>query len=211
MDCDPHDRSRKWRRMRPIVPLRYALRNPRGAPRWLSAEQPARRRSHIMMASSRRRVRAGPVSCKAASTCPSRCAMRSAKSHSRSAAVFTASCWRESDWPSTNGGKKSNRDPFRRRLPEEEGGLRYSQTRIAPQAHAILRYRALLGAMAVVAIIGLPDFGWARGGYTPKPPRPFTQEELILIGRCRVLTRSVGRESALFMRQCSTVRPYINH
>jgi hypothetical protein len=66
-------------------------------------------------------------------------------------------------------------------------------------------------AVIFVAIVGLPSMSWARGGYAPKQPRPFTREELILIDRCRTIARSSGMESQLFVRQCSTMMPYLIH
>ena len=53
--------------------------------------------------------------------------------------------------------------------------------------------------------------GRKEGVLSPKPPRPFTREELILIEKCRFLARSRGMHSPVFARECATMRPYLNH
>jgi hypothetical protein len=69
-----------------------------------------------------------------------------------------------------------------------------------------------LGVGIVLATIVEPSFVWAKGGgMSPKPPTPFTREELILIDKCRFLARSRGTDSPVFARECATVRPYLNH
>jgi hypothetical protein len=66
-----------------------------------------------------------------------------------------------------------------------------------------------LPALIAVAMIGSPGLASARGGYSVKPPRPFTKEELLLIEKCHALAQSQGRKSPAFAQQCSSVRPYI--
>jgi hypothetical protein len=65
-----------------------------------------------------------------------------------------------------------------------------------------------LGVGIVLATIVEPSFVWAKGGgMSPKPPTPFTREELILIDKCRFLARSRGTDSPVFARECD--RTYI--
>ncbi len=69
-----------------------------------------------------------------------------------------------------------------------------------------------LGVATCIAITVMPILTWARGGYGPrKPPSDFTRQELMLIARCRAMTQADVAISALFVRQCFAVRPYIFH
>jgi hypothetical protein len=70
-------------------------------------------------------------------------------------------------------------------------------------------HRPLLPVLIAIAMIGSPSLALARGGYSAKPPRPFTKEELLLIEKCHALAQSQGRESPSFAQQCSSIRPYL--
>lgn len=87
-------------------------------------------------------------------------------------------------------------------------------TSSAVNKHAIAvrappHYPPLLPALIAIAMIGSPSLALARGGYSPKPPRPFTKEELLLIEKCHALAQSQGRGSPAFAQQCSSVGPYL--
>jgi hypothetical protein len=69
---------------------------------------------------------------------------------------------------------------------------------------------ALLAAGIVLATTMGPNSAWAKGGgMSPKPPRPFTREELILIQKCRFLARLRPMDSPVFAGECAIVRPYL--
>jgi hypothetical protein len=71
--------------------------------------------------------------------------------------------------------------------------------------------RQVLGVLVALSTIVEPCFVWAKGGsMSSRPPTPFTRDELILIEKCRIIARSRGIESTVFVRECSTARPYVN-
>jgi hypothetical protein len=76
-----------------------------------------------------------------------------------------------------------------------------------------VRNRCSLWAAFVVVVYVLilaPTFACAKGGYAQKPPTPFSQQELNLIEKCRIMGQSQEMNQMLFFRRCYSVRPYLD-
>jgi hypothetical protein len=76
--------------------------------------------------------------------------------------------------------------------------------------HAAAHHRTSLTTAIAVLAAAFSSSASAKGGLSVKPPRPFTQQEIIQIEQCRHLARSKGADSAAFARECSAERPYLN-